>query len=159
MKKFLAGVALVCSLALASPAVAADYSIIMLNIAVNRPAAEVWAKVGDYCAIAQGLKVTCAYTSGSGDVGTVRKLNGATEEIMVAKTLYSYTYTQPASTILYHGTLEVQPVDAQNSKIVYTLLYDQEPLGTPAAKEANRKQRAARFQTAIETMKAIAEAS
>ena len=133
-------------------------SVIVLTADVNRGADVVWGKVGGYCAIADWFKATCTYTSGAGDVGTIRRLNGMIDEVMVAKTRYSYTYTQPTSTILYHGTLEVQPVDSGHSKIVYTLIYDQEPLGTPDAKAANRKQRATRFQTAVDTMKAIAEA-
>src|SRR5580693_8179770 len=119
-KSIIAAAGLVCALAL--PAEAADYTIIPLSIAVNRPAQAVWAKVGDYCGIAAWLKVKCEITAGSGDVGTVRHINGTIVEIMVGKTALSYTYTQPDSTILYHGTLEVRPVDAGHSQIFYTLL-------------------------------------
>ena len=45
----------------------------------------------------------------------------------------------PASTILYHGTLAVEPLDrGRQTKIVYTLFYDQAPLGTDQAKAENR---------------------
>ena len=72
-------------------------------------------------------------------IGTNRLLNGNNNEIMVAATPYSYTYTQPASTILYHGTLAVEPMDrGRQTKIVYTLFYDQAPLGTDQAKAENR---------------------
>jgi hypothetical protein len=155
-KAIITAVGLVCALAL--PAAAADYAVIPLSIAVNRPAQAVWAKVGDYCAIATWLKVKCEITAGSGDVGTVRHINDTTVEIMVGKTALSYTYTQPSSAILYHGTLEVRPVDATHSQIFYTLLYDQAPLATPEAQAANRKSRTDRFQGAIEAMKAMAEA-
>ena len=40
-----------------------------------------------------------------------RLLNGNNNEIMIAATPYSYSYTQPATTILYHGTLAVEPLD------------------------------------------------
>jgi hypothetical protein len=156
MKKFIAAAGLVCALVL--PAHAADYAVIHLNIAVNRPAEAVWAKVGDYCAIAGWLKMKCVITAGNGDVGTIRQLNGTIEEIMTSKTPLSYGYTQPASTILYHGVLEVRPVDAGHSQIFYTLMYDQAPLATPDAQAANRKSRSDRFQGAIEAMKAMAEA-
>ena len=139
MKKIIAGAALLS--ALSFPALAADYTTIHLNVAVNRPAEAVWAKVGDYCAITDWLKVKCMLTSGTGEVGTIRQLNGTTEEILVAKTPLSYAYTQPASTILYHGTLEVRPVDAGHSQIFYTLMYDQAPLATPEAQDANRQSR------------------
>jgi hypothetical protein len=91
----------------AGTASAADYATITLNIAVDRPADAVWKKIGGYCDISAWLKMTCVYTSGSGNLGSVRRLNDRIDEVMVAKTLHSYTYTQPASTILYHGTLEV----------------------------------------------------
>jgi hypothetical protein len=156
MKQIIASLALLC--AVAAPAAAADYTTIDLSIGVNRPAATVWAKVGGYCAIADWLKVTCVLTSGTGEVGTMRHLNGTIDELLVGKTPLSYTYTQPASPILYHGTLEVRPIDAGHSEIHYNLMYDQAPLATPEAQDANRKSRAARFQTAIETMKAMAEA-
>lgn len=156
MKKFIAAAGLICALAL--PAQAADYAVIHLNIAVNRPAEAVWAKVGDYCAISNWLKVKCDITSGSGDVGTIRNIDGKIPEIMVGKTPLSYSYAQPASPIFYHGVLEVRPVDAGHSQIFYTLMYDQAPLATPEAQEANRKSRTTRFQGAIEAMKASAEA-
>lgn len=144
--------------AIASPALAADYAVVVQDVTVDRPADVVWAKVGGYCAIGDWLKIKCVYTSGSGDVGTMRQLADRIDEVMVARTARSYTYTQPASTILYHGTLEVQPLDRTHAKIVYTLFWDQAPLPTPEAKQADRDQRTQRFHTALETMKALAEA-
>ena len=66
--------------------------------------------------------------------------------------------TQPSTTILYHGTLAVEPDGAGHSRIVYTILYDQEPLGTEEAKAAGRKQRTDRFTAALAKMKSMAEA-
>ena len=136
---------------------AADYTTITLNIGVDRPADEVWGKIGGYCDIATWLKVTCAYTSGSGDLGTVRRLADRIDEVMVGKTAHSYTYTQPTSTILYHGTLEVVADGKHRSKILYSLLYDQAPLATDEAKAKDREQRTQRFTTALEAMKKLAE--
>lgn len=143
----------------AGAASAAEYTTIVLNATVDRPVDVVWKKIGGYCDIAAWLKVTCVYTSGTGDVGTMRRLNDHTDEIMVAKTPHSYTYTQPASTILYHGTLDVQADGPKRSKIVYTLFYDVSPLTTPEARSADHEQRSTRFTAALAEMKKIAESN
>src|SRR6187399_1091997 len=116
------GTAAAGSSAVANP----TYTTIFLETAVNRPAAEVWARVGKYCDIGEWLQVPCTITSGKdGEVGTVRSIG---REILVGKTDFSYTYTQPVTEgrpyILYHGTLEAKPVTATTSKIVYTLMWD-----------------------------------
>jgi len=143
----------------AGTASAAEYTTIVLNTTVDRPADVVWKKIGGYCDIAAWLSVTCVYTSGTGDLGTMRRLNDRTDEVMVAKTLHSYTYTQPTTTILYHGTLDVQADGPKRSKIVYTLFYDVSPLTTPEARAADREQRTTRFTAALATMKKLAEAN
>ena len=52
----------------------------------------------------------------------------------------------------------MEPLDrGRNTKIVYTLLYDQAPLGTDQAKAENRAQRTKRFTEALENMKVMAE--
>lgn len=144
----------------AAPAVAADYTTIILEKTVGRTPDQTWAKIGPYCAIATWLKVTCVVTVGNGvSVGSNRLLNGNNNEIMIAATPYSYSYTQPATTILYHGTLAVEPIDrGQHAKIVYTLFYDQAPLGTDQAKAENRASRTKRFGEALDAMKQMAEA-
>ncbi len=128
---------------------------------VDRTPDQTWAKIGPYCAIAQWLKVTCVITAGNGvSVGSNRLLNGNNNEIMIAATPYSYSYTQPSTTILYHGTLAVEPLDrGRKTKIVYTLFYDQAPLGTDQAKAENRAQRTKRFDEALDAMKAMAESA
>ena len=144
----------------ATPSQAAEYTTILLEKVVDRAPDQTWAKIGPYCAIAQWLKVTCVITAGNGvSVGSNRLLNGNNNEIMVGATPYSYTYTQPSTTILYHGTLAVEPLDrGRKTKIVYTLFYDQAPLGTDQAKAENRAQRTARFNQALDAMKEMAEA-
>jgi hypothetical protein len=100
------------------------YTSIPLEIAINRPAAEVWKRVGKYCDLEEWLQVDCVITSGKdGAVGAVRSLrNGAVIEILVAKTSMSYTYTQPVREglryNLYHGTVEAVPVSASTSKLL-----------------------------------------
>ena len=99
--------ALFASAAFGASAVrAADYTMIVLEKTVDRPVATVWEKVGPFCAIQDWMKISCAYTSGSGGLGTVRHLAGRTDEVMVGKSATSYTYTVPTAKDLYHGTLE-----------------------------------------------------
>lgn len=126
---------------------------------VDRPAALVWARVGGYCQIEAWFGTKCVYTSGTGEIGTNRRLNGTIDELMVGKTPLSYAYTQPASTMLYHGNLAVEPVDAGHSRIVYHLLYDAASLATPEAKAADIAKRKTRFEAGMDKMKQIAEAA
>jgi hypothetical protein len=162
---FLASAAIGLAL-LSVPAQAApEWTTILLEKVVDRTPDQTWAKIGPYCAIATWLKVTCVVTVGNQvGVGTNRRLNGKTDEMMVATTPYSYTYAQPVSDvqpespIFYHGTLAVEPMDrGRKTKIVYTLFYDQAPLATTEAKIANREQRTKRFSEALDNMKAMAE--
>lgn len=139
------------------PVQAADYTTIKLNISVNKPVDAVWKKVGGYCDISVWLKLTCVYTSGSGDLGTMRRLADRIDEVMVAKTAYSYTYTQPASPILYHGTLEVVADGRHRSRINYSLFYDQSQLPDEEARAKDRDQRTKAFTAALESMKKLAE--
>jgi hypothetical protein len=140
-----------------------QYTTIELEIDVAKPAAEVWAKVGGYCDIAQWLSVDCVITSGNGGMGTVRVLaGGRVTEILVAKTDLSYGYTQPVSEgqfyNLYHGFMEAKPVTAQTSKILYTLVYDVADKPDQAAKDADIARRRTMFEGALNNMKGLAEA-
>ena len=135
------------------------YAVIPLEIAVNKPAAEVWKRVGKYCDIGEWLRVACTITSGKdGEVGAVRSIGN---EILVGKTELSYTYTQPVREgqiyTLYHGTLEARPVTATTSKLVYTLIFDNSTLADDAAREADRMRRTTTFTQALENMKILAE--
>ncbi len=79
--------------ALASTVVAnPTYVSIPLEIMVNRPAAEVWKRVGKFCDVGEWFQVPCTIMSGrDGEFGAVRSIGG---EILVGKTDLSYTYTQ-----------------------------------------------------------------
>ena len=80
------------SVVVASP----TYTSVAMEIAVDRPAADVWKRVGKYCDVAEWLQVPagCRITSGKdGEVGAVRTVGNG--EVLVAKTEFSYTYTQP----------------------------------------------------------------
>ena len=135
------------------------YISIPLEITVNRPAAEVWKRVGKYCDIGEWLRIPCTITSGQdGEFGAVRSVAG---EVLVGKTELSYTYTQTVRAgrpyNLYHGTLEARPVTATTSKLVYTLVFDNSMLADDAARETDKTQKTAVFTRALENMKILAE--
>lgn len=135
------------------------YEVITLETTINKPAAEVWKRVGKYCDIGEWLQVPCTITSGKdGEVGTVRSIGN---EILVGKTELSYTYTQPVRTgvpyQLYHGTMEARPVSATTSKMIYTLVYDNSMMADDAAREADKQRRTTQFTRAIQNMKTLAE--
>ena len=146
----------------------AEYVRIEMSIDVARPAAAVWAKIGDYCAISEWFAnpLDCAITSGDGGMGTVRVLaGGRVTEILVAQTELSYGYTQPAVEgrryDLYHGFLEARSVSANSSRILYTLVYDVSDTSRyadQAAKDADMARRRTQFEGALARMKEIAEA-
>jgi hypothetical protein len=135
------------------------YTSIPLEISVNKPAAEVWKRVGKFCDIGEWLRIPCTITSGKdGEFGAVRSVAG---EVLVGKTELSYTYTQTVRADrpynLYHGTLEARPVTATTSKLVYTLMFDNSMLADDAAREKDRTQKSATFTRALENMKILAE--
>ena len=142
------------------PAVATPtYTSIPLEITVNRPAAEVWKRVGKFCDIGEWLQIPCTITSGKdGEFGAVRSVAG---EVLVGKTELSYVYTQTVRNDrpynLYHGTLEARPVTPTTSKIVYTIFFDNSMLADDAARATDRERRTATFQRALQNMKTLAE--
>jgi hypothetical protein len=144
---------------------APQYTAIPMELVVNKPAKDVWAKVGGYCDISKWISaatVPCEITSGTGEVGTVRKIAGRIIEVMTAKSEFGYGYTQPAVEgkwyNLYHGFLEVRPIDAKSSKLVYTLLVDEADKKDQAAKDTDVANRKKQFEGALANMKKLAEA-
>jgi hypothetical protein len=135
------------------------YTSIAMEINVNRPAPEVWKRVGKYCDIGEWLQIPCTIISGKdGEFGAVRSV---ANEILVGKTELSYVYTQPVREgriyNMYHGTLEARPVTATTSKIVYTLFFDNSNLPDQAAKDADTARRRTQFMRGLENMKILAE--
>jgi len=146
------------SVVVASP----TYTAIAMEITVNRPAAEVWKRVGKYCDVSEWLQAPapCKIISGKdGEFGAVRSPGGG--EVLVGRTELSYTYTQtPKEGIpynLYHGTIEARPVTPTTSKIVYTLFFDNSMLPDDAARASDKEARRARFTKALQNMKTLAE--
>jgi hypothetical protein len=141
------------------------YISIPMEIAVNKPAADVWKRVGKFCDIAEWIPAirTCTITSGKdGEFGAVRSVAG---EVLVGKTELSYTYTQTTAGAargnrpynLYHGTLEARPVTATTSKLVYTLFFDNSMLADDTARQNDITQKTTQFTTALQNMKILAE--
>ena len=154
----LAGCA-VLAVGFGSAASAADFVTVPLETTINAPAAAAWKKISGYCDIGAWLKTSCVITSGTdGEMGAVRRIADRIDELLVAKTAWSYSYSQPKSPIDYHGTVEIQPIDKRHSKLLYTLVYDAEPLATPEAKAADKARRAKQFTAIVATMKGLAEA-
>ena len=146
------------SVVVASP----TYTSILMEITVNRPAAEVWGRIGKYCDVAEWLQVPqgCTIISGKdGELGAVRSVGGG--EVLVGRTEYSYTYAQtPKEGMpfnLYHGTVEVRPLTPTTSRILYSLFFDNSMLKDDAARAKDKEARRARFTQALRNMKTLAE--
>jgi hypothetical protein len=137
------------------------YVSIVLEVSVDKPAADVWKRVGSYCAIGEWFQMPngCKILSGTeNEVGAVRSI---ANEVLVGKTELSYTYTQPVRAgrpyNLYHGTVEARPVTPTTSKLIYTLVYDNSMLPDDAAREKDKASRTATFTRALNNMKTLAE--
>lgn len=139
-----------------------NYVTIPMEITVNKPVADVWARIGKYCDIAEWFQIAtgCTITHGTdNEVGAVRSVGA---EILVAKTQYSYAYTQPVREgrlyNLYHGNLEARAIDASTTKLLYTLVYDLSLVaGDEAARAADVERRRVAFNRALANMKILAE--
>jgi hypothetical protein len=154
----LAVLALLC----AAPTFAAarDYLTVQRTVEVARSADFAWKRLGDFCELGELLDTECKIESGNGGVGTVRRLNGVTVEALVARTPYSFTYSQvegARANTDYHGTIAVEPIGKSRSRILYTLVIDRSrlPAGTDLADY--QKQLEDRFQGAIVRAKSLLE--
>ena len=162
MKKSLLSLLAAPAILLSNYTMAQEYVTIEMELDVARSAEQTWAAVGDYCDISEWLGIDCTITSGEGGIGTVRVLaSGRITEVLVAQTPLSYGYTQPAVEgqfyNLYHGFMEARAVDANSSKLIYTLMLDVSNLADQAAKDADVTRRRATFERALASMKEIAE--
>lgn len=138
---------------------ATDFVTVPLEVTVNAPADVAWKKISGFCDIGAWMKTTCELTSGKDhEVGAVRRIAGRIDEVLVASTAWSYTYSQPKSPIDYHGTVEIRPVDKGHSKLLYTLVYDAAALPHPENKDQDIANRTKSFTNVINVMKGIAEA-
>ena len=143
------------SIVVASP----TYASVTAEVTVDRPIADVWAFVGDFCDIRDWVPTTCEIVSGKeNELGNVRTTG---REIIVGETEYSYTYAQalvegrPYN--MYHGTLEARPITPKTTKLIYSLVADNSMLPDDAAREQNRKRRTALITRLLQNMKILAE--
>ena len=137
------------------------YISMSFETVVNRPAADVWKRVGKFCDIGEWwpVQLPCTILSGKdGELGAVRSAAG---EILVAKTELSYTYTQAVRPNrpynLYHGTIEARPVTATTCKLIYSVMYDNSMLADEAARDKEKVQRTELLTKALQNMKVLAE--
>ena len=137
-----------------------NYNRLELEIVINKPAADVWSKVGGYCDISKWLGLDCKITEGDGGVGTVRVLNGTIIEPVVGQTELSYGYTQPVVEgqycTLYHGFMEARPISETTSKVIYTMMWDTSQSSEEKI-SADSERRRKTFTAALAKMKEIAE--
>ena len=136
-----------------------QYVSIPMEIEINSPVDKVWARIGKYCDIGEWGFPGCTIISGPpNDFASVRTIGN---EILVGKTKYSYTYTQPLRTagayIMYHGTLEARPLTPTTTKLLYTLLYDNSQLPDDAARQADLTRRRTTFTGLLQNMKTLSE--
>jgi polyketide cyclase/dehydrase/lipid transport protein len=137
------------------------YVTIALETTVNRPVAEVWKRIGGYCAIGEWFQMAAGCKILSGTDNAIGAVRSVANEVLVGQSQYSYTYTQPVRAgrpyNLYHGTLEARPLTDTTTKLLYTLVYDNSMLPDDAAKEKDRASRTATFTRALSNMKTLAE--
>lgn len=134
------------------------YVTVVLTQDVNASASSTWARIGKFCDIGEWAFSSCTLIQGDGGPGSERTI---VNEVLVGKTVYSYTYAQPVRTSvpynLYRGTLEAQPVTANTSRLVYTFFYDNSMLPDDAARDAEIANRKKRFGAFLVNMKTLAE--
>ena len=135
------------------------YASVVMTLDVNAPVDKVWARVGKYCDIGEWGFNGCTIVSGKdGELGAVRSIGN---EILVGKTQYSYTYTQPVRATgiynMYHGTLEAKALTATTSQLIYSLFFDNSNLADDAARETDITNRRTRFMGFLQNMKILAE--
>lgn len=134
------------------------YVAIPMAITVNAPVDAVWNRIGKYCDIGEWGIPNCTILSGDGGLGTIRSIG---HEVLVGKTRYSYTYTQPVREgvvyNLYHGTIEAVPLTNKTTRLDYTLVYDNSNLADDAARDKDLENRRTRFTKMLENMKTLSE--
>src|SRR5580658_6519890 len=135
------------------------YVTLVLTQDVNASADAVWARVGKYCDIGEWGIPNCTILSGDGSsLGTVRSIG---HEVLVGKTKYSYTYTQPVregvAYNMYHGTIEAVGLTGKTTRLNYTLVFDNSMLADDAARNKDLENRRTRFTKMLENMKTLSE--
>ncbi len=76
--------------------------------------------------------------------------------LLTATTVLSADISVNMAAYGYHGTLAVESTGAEQARLIYTLVYDQESI-SPERRESERTRLQGRFQSALEAMKQISE--
>ena len=140
------------------------YVTLSFEQVVERPASQVWARVGKFCDIGEWSHVSCSIVSGAdGQLGGVRNVAGGFIEMLVGRTEFSYTYAQPVRVGVpynaYHATLEAKPLTSTTSKLVYSFFYDNSVMANDAARDTELADRRKRIPIVLLNMKALSEQS
>jgi hypothetical protein len=128
----------------------------MVRVTANvaRGGDETWQCVGGFTDSGKFSDVRSVLESGGGGLGSIRRVDDAVVEKMVAQGRHFYVYVQIEGAMAhlgYHGCLAVEEVGADHSLIVYTLVYDEEGLD-PARRESERGRLTRRFQDRLQAM-------
>jgi uncharacterized protein YndB with AHSA1/START domain len=138
------------------------YATISESIVVDAPVEKVWTRVGRFCDITEWMNSPewedCKYLQGDGGPGSVRSI---VNEVLVGKTLYSYTYAQPPrKNTLYnlaHGSLAAEALSPTTTRLSYTMPQDDSELPDDAARLGDADARRARCSAWLKNMKVLAE--
>jgi hypothetical protein len=138
------------------------YTSVAAEIEVDRPAQQVWARVGKFCDVGEWVGYPCTITAGTdGQLGAVRLVNNRVTEMLAGRTELSYTYVMPVRVgepyNAMHGTLEARPLGATRTRLIYSQVYDNSVLADDAARTADLAARRGRITRAVQRMKALAE--
>ena len=148
-------------LAAASPAGAANYYFTAIEVVVAAPIARIWDFLSDFCSfVTQGGQAsTC--TSGNGGVGSIRLSADGTQDLVVATGVYSYAFVRiegPLAEAGYHFALHLEEIDPLQSRIVVTLIWDEEFI-PEADRDLIRLRQIQGLEGPLQDAKLVAEAS
>ena len=138
------------------------YVSIPLEIAVDRPAAEVWKRVGKYCDIAEWLQIAagCKILSGTdGEVGAgaLGRQRSARRQDRVLVHLHADRCERAGPTTSITARWKSGRSPTRPRRLYYTLIYDNSMLPDDAAREKDKASRTAVFTRAIQNIKTLAE--
>lgn len=130
------------------------YAVVTVSRDVALSADQIWPAIGGFFDLDRWLDVSCTAVAGEGGLGSVRRIGDQIFEALIAKTRYSYSYVQtdgPMAPYCYHGTVACEPRGAEQTAIIYTLIYDQSDMDKERrASEQTRLK--SRFGAAINAM-------
>ncbi len=137
-----------------------DLVSVVNEVQVEQDWETTWQRVGDFLAIGELFGLPCSYVTGSGEIGSVRRIGDDIVEPLVGLSSRSYTYSQTEGSMVghhYHGTVAVDPTSEGSCRLTYTLLYDASGL-SDELREKTPDRLAKRFTGVLEKMKESAEA-